>query len=251
MLKTLLVDDETPAREELRFLFQEIGGVSVVGECASGDEALEFIKTNAVDVVILDIQMHGKDGLTTAWEILQQVNVPKLIFATGFSDYAVQAFELNAVDYVMKPYSKKRLEQTVEKLRHLKRDESLNKSLVEMLMKNNQQQPMRLPVWANDRLILLNPAEIFYAKAEAKRKTLLAAREGSYHTSLTLREVEDKLGDANFFRTHKSYLVNLAKIKEIVPWFNNTYMLVLEGCPDANIPVGGHFVKDFNHRIGI
>lgn len=107
----------------------------------------------------------------------------------------------------------------------------------------------KLPVWANGRLILLNTADIFFAKAAGKRNTLIVARKGQFSTGTTLRELEAKLSKANFIRTHKSYLVNAERIEEIVPWFNNTYLLVLQDCPVCDIPVARHYVRDFNLRM--
>ena len=251
-MKALLVDDEFPARGELRCLLEEIGGIEVIGESEDGDEALDFLKKNAVDVVFLDIHMSIKDGLTAAWEILQLPHPPKIVFTTGYNEYAVKAFELNAVDYVMKPYSKKRLEQTVRKLIDLKKTEKLeNKNIYDLLAKNSVTHKERLSVWAHDRLIVLNTTQIIFAKAEGKGKTVLYTVKGNFVTGFALKEIEEKLSTYQFCRTHKSYLVNLEKIREILPWFNNTYVLVLEGYSGEKVPVSRHYIKEFNEKMGV
>ncbi len=252
MMKALLVDDEFPARGELRCLLEEIGRIEVVGECEDGEEALDFLKKNAIDVVFLDIQMSVKDGLTTAWEIIQLPHPAQIVFTTGYNEYAVKAFELNAVDYVMKPYSKKRLEQTVQKLVDLRQEKKWeNSKIYELLAKKLVANQGRLSVWAHDRLVVLTTAQILCVKAEGKGKSVLYTEKGNFFTGFTLKEIEEKLNSSQFLRTHKSYLVNLEKIREIIPWFNNTYVLVLEGYTGENIPVSRHYIKEFNEKMGI
>lgn len=255
MLKALLVDDEFPARAELKCLLEEIGGVKAVAECEDGQEALDYIEKNKVDVVFLDIQMNIKDGLTAAREILQLPKSPYIVFTTGFSEFAVKAFELNAVDYVVKPYSGKRLAQTIDKLIKLisykeETGENKNVRLMEMLSKEKIIEQDRLPVWVNDRMVILALEDILYVTADKKGSTVLYAKNGNYFSNLTLNEIEDKLKPPMFFRTHKSFLVNLRRIKEIIPWFNNTYVLVFNECK-GEVPVSRHYIKEFNRLMGI
>lgn len=252
MINALVVDDEFPARGELRCLLEEIGGIEVIGECEDGEEALEFLVKNPADVIFLDIHMSIKDGLTVAWEILQLPHPPKIVFTTGYNEYAVKAFELNAVDYVMKPYSKKRLEQTVKKLVELKKAEKWeNGTIYELLTKNAVTHHKRISVWTHDRLIVLNISQIIFAKAEGKGKTVLYTEKGNFITGFTLKEIEEKLNFSQFCRTHKSYLVNLDKIREVIPWFNNTYVLVFDGYSGEKVPVSRHYIKKFNEKMGI
>lgn len=251
-LRAVLVDDEFPARGELRCLLEEIGGVHVLKECEDGDEALLLLQSNEADVVFLDIQMSSKDGLTAAAEIRRLLKPPKIVFTTGYSEYAVQAFELNAVDYLIKPYSRRRLEQTLIRILDMKKAEGIgDRKTLETLNRIRDRGQGRFPVWDNDRLIVLDNNEIFFAHALEKRKTLLCTVKGNYTTSLTLKEIESRLSFSKFLRIHKSYIVNLEKIREVIPWFNNTYVLMLEGCPEKNIPVGRHYIKQFNQVMGI
>lgn len=248
MFKALVVDDEYPAREELVCLLAETGLVDVVATCEDGEEALAFLRERSVDAVFLDIQMPTMDGLSAASEILRLPDGPKVVFTTGFSEHAVKAFELDAVDYLVKPYDRKRLEQAVRKLRDFC---GLKDRKPAGPLPVGPESGGRLPVWDSGRLVLLNITDIFYAKADGKRNTLISAKKGEFATSTTLRELEAKLAAANFIRTHKSYLVNAGKIEEIIPWFNNTYLLVLQDCPARDIPVARHYVRDFNQRMGL
>lgn len=250
-LKVLIVDDEYPARQELRCIFEEIGNIEVVGECRSGEEAYRTMLDCDVDAVFLDIQMRTMDdGLVTAEKIMNLSRRPKVVFTTGFSEFAVQAFELEAVDYVLKPYSRERLELTVERLtREEKTAASMNLSSLPDRGRSPDQ--VRVSVWHNDRLLVLLPSEIFFVRAEQKRKTLLCTEKGDFVTSMPLKAVQERLANCGFFRTHKSFLVNMSKVREIIPWFNDTYILSLEGCPVQDIPVAKHFIQDFKRAMGI
>lgn len=241
-LRALVVDDEFPAREELASMLAETGAIEAVATCEDGEEALAFLRANAVDVVFLDIQMPTRDGLSTAREILLIPAGPKVIFTTGFSEYAVKAFDLDATDYLVKPYSQDRLERAVGKIMDLKASQETRQAPA-------LEYAGKLPVWVNGRLVLLSIDDIFFARADGKRSTLICARRGNFSTSATLRELETRLTAVGFIRTHKSYLVNTCKIEEVIPWFNNTYQLVLQDCPVRDIPVARHFVREFNRRM--
>lgn len=243
-LRVLVVDDEFPAREELVCLLEESNAVEVVATCEDGEEALDLLRERPVDAVFLDIQMPTVDGLSVAREIRRLPGEVKVVFTTGFSEHAVKAFELDAVDYLVKPYSKQRLDQALKKLRDARKEKDHSPAAAQP----EQESVAKLPVWANGRMVLLNTADIFFVKADGKRSTLVCAKKGDFNTSLTLKELEAKLGKG-FLRTHKSYLVNAGKIEEVVPWFNNTYLLVLQDCQVKDIPVARHYVQDFNRRM--
>lgn len=245
LLKVLVVDDEFPAREELVCLLTETKSVEVVGACEDGDEALEFIRERPVDAVFLDVQMPTIDGLSVAREILGLPEAPRVVFTTGFSEHAVKAFDLDAVDYLVKPYSKDRLERAVKKLHAFFPEQGKRTSGGS----SETEGASKLSVWSKGRMVLLNYADIFFLRAEGKRNTLVCSKKGNYYTNITLRELEEKLSRASFLRTHKSYLVNTAKIEEVIPWFNNTYQLVLQECPERDIPVARHYVREFNQRM--
>ena len=249
-MTAIIVDDEFPARAELKSILEEIGGIDIIGECEDGDEVQEMINEKHPDVVFLDIQMRNKDGLVTAGEIMELTYPPSVIFTTGYNQFAAQAFELNAVDYVLKPYSYERVAKSVAKLLKMKTGLLSQTALTEST-KNSKVLPPNLCVWSKDRMLILRPSEIFFAKADEHRQTLLQTEQGAMYTKLALKDLEITLDEQGFLRTHKSYLVNLTKIREVIPWFNNTYVLVLENCRETNIPVARHYIKEFNKIMGI
>ncbi|MDR3561844.1 MAG: LytTR family DNA-binding domain-containing protein [Negativicutes bacterium] len=248
MLKAIIVDDEFPAREELSCMLTEFEEVQIVAAFEDGEEALAYLKSgHQADVIFLDIQMRHMDGITTAWEILQLPQPPYVVFVTGFGEYAIKAFELEAVDYILKPYEEQRLEQTVRKLHTLQRQRNLSNTHVHDFL--SRQVPVgkkRLSVWAGDKMVILQPTDIFFAKVDEKGKTMICSTKGTFMTKFGLKEIEEKLAEPHFFRSHKSYLVNLDKVKEVNPWFNNTYMISLEGYPSEQVPVARHYLKEFN-----
>ncbi len=243
-LKVLIVDDELPAREELKCILAEIGGVTVIGQCEDGEEVIPFLRETMVDIIFLDIQMRSQDGLVTAEMLLNLEQPPYIIFCTGFSQYAAKAFELNAVDYILKPYSIDRVSKVIAKVKHFK-------LLVETATQPAVFRSGNICVWSSERMVVIHPAKIIFARSDEKRQTLLYTEQGSYHTKFTLKELSEMLKHKNFLRTHKSYLVNIDKVQEIIPWFNNTYVLVLENCNETNIPVARHYLKQFNQVMGI
>ncbi|MCR4441948.1 MAG: LytTR family DNA-binding domain-containing protein [Peptococcaceae bacterium] len=247
MIKALLVDDEFPARGELRCLLEEIGHVEVVGECEDGEEAVDFVKENDVDVVFLDIKMSVKDGVSAAWEVANLPSPPRIVFVTGFDDYAVKAFELNAVDYLVKPFSKTRLEQTICKLHEFFGSSS---ALPGAEFDSGVGSEI-ITLWSADRLVVVKIPEVFYARVEKKGKVIVCTEKGTFLTSFTLREIARKLAPPVFLQTHKSFIVNTKKIREIIPWFNKTYVLSLEGCAEEKIPVSRYYIKQFKKSMGI
>lgn len=251
LLNALVVDDEPPAREELAFMLESSGKVRVAGECEDGDEVIAFLQKTPVDVVFLDIQMRVQNGLSTAWQIIQLGRPPKIIFTTGFSQYAQEAFEVNAVDYIMKPYLQDRINRSVMKAAESLKTEQANKPILAMISKGDALESNRLVAWKNERLVVIPYSDIIYVKADESRKTAVATAKGIFLANFNLKELEDKLRPPAFLRTHKSYIVNLDKVQEIVPWFNNTYLLKLEDSPDHDVPVARHYIKQFQSILGI
>lgn len=247
LIRVLIVDDEYPSRQELRCILEEISNIEIVAECRSGEEACRKVQECDVDAVFLDIQMiTPTDGLQAAEKIRRMSgSSPKIIFTTGYSEFAVQAFELNAVDYVLKPYSKERIEITIERLTST---EDVHKAALNM---SPRLDIVRIPVWHNERLIIFQPPEIFFVKAEQKRKSGLVTAKGTFLTNMPLKDLQLRLEPYGFFRCHKSFLVNLCKVREVTPWFNDTYVLSFDGCPVHDIPVAKHFIKEFKRAMGI
>lgn len=248
-LKVLIVDDELPARQELRCILEDIGNIDVIGECFNGRQALDFIQSNQVDVVFLDIEMPVLDGLGVAEKLAQKEHSTKIIFTTGFSEFAVRAFELNASDYVLKPYTQERLEMTVSRLTK-DSSASTNKEEYET-MHYNSMKPAKLAIWDKDRLVLLEPEnDVLFFKSE-NRKTLVYSKKGIIESPLLLKNIEKRFQERGFLQVHKSYIVNFSMIKEVVPWFNDTYVLKLHDYNGEEIPVSRHFLPNFKKAIQI
>lgn len=252
-MRIMIVDDEAPARDELQYLLEKLPGVEIVGVVRNGEEALKRIPLILPDVVFLDIQMPDLSGLSVARKLLQQLGAeqfPLLVFATAYDQHALEAFEVNALDYILKPFSEERLQQTVKRLqRNLTAHDSkpgegrvaipgdrLDRIL--SLLEKPLEKP-KLPVEANERILLLDVGEIVYVGVEG-RNVRIKAIEGYYDSTYSLSELEGRLG---LLRTHKSYLVNKDMVREIVPWFNGTYNLIMKDKEKSQVPVSRTFVK--------
>lgn len=259
MLRVFIVDDEMPARAELRYLLEQMPEVEVVGEAASGEEALETIPELEPDAVFLDIHLHDRDGVDVGEELLAvMAKPPMVIFASAYEIHAVRAFETEAVDYIVKPFSQARLEKTVCRIRKWmtkKHGEESQQTMLEekiaSLLHNvlTDRQPKRIPVEKNGKILLIDPDEIIFATVEGRYATIYT-ENAQYVTSFTLQELEAKLPEQTFYRTHRAYIANLGKTKELVPWFKGTVHLVMEDHGNSEIPVSRNAVKEVKKRLG-
>ncbi|MFD2370739.1 LytR/AlgR family response regulator transcription factor [Brevibacillus sp. GCM10020057] len=259
MFKVFIVDDEAPARAELRYLLEQFPDVSVAGEASSGEEALESILQIEPDAVFLDIHLQDRDGVDVGQELLESmVNPPVIIFASAYEIHAVRAFETDAIDYIVKPFSEPRLEKTVNRVRKMLRTretqaqaapnlgEQLHTLLQNVLA---DQQPRRVPVEKNGKIMLIDPNEIVYATLEGRYASIYTATE-QFSTSFTLQELESRLSPKQFFRTHRAYIVNLTKTAELVPWFKGSIHLVMQDCRQTEVPVSRNVAKELKKRLG-
>ena len=242
MIRVVIVDDEFPTRQELSSILQNVNDVEIVAQCSIGQELLDYLANNPADIVFLDIEMPQVNGLEIARIIRSTIdNPPLIVFSTGYGQFAVQAFELQAFDYVLKPYTQERILLTIMRYRtHRKQLES-----------NKPQDNFKLPVWYNEKMILLNPMEeISLIRAEQQR-VIVSTNKGDIEINASLKELEQKLKDHGFLRTHKSFIVNISKIREIIPWFNDTFILTLENCSQKEIPVSRHYLQDFKKMVNL
>ncbi len=259
MLKVFIVDDEMPSRAELRYLLEQYADVQVVGEAGSGREALERLQDAELDAVFLDIHLHDSDGVEVANELLTTLAKPPIIiFASAYDAHAVRAFELEAVDYIVKPFSEQRLDKTVCRLRKYKAKlatavepavgiEQRIASLLQNMLQD--QPPRRIPVEKNGKIMLIDADEIVYATVEGRYATIFTDQQ-QYFTSFTLQELESRLPMPHFIRTHRAYIVNLNKTVELVPWFKGTVHLVMEDQRNSEVPVSRNAVKEVKKRLG-
>jgi len=236
-MNVLLVDDEALARRRLRRLLTDADDVTVVAECGSGGAAIEALRTHHVDLVFLDVQMPGMDG----FEVLKALPrpAPHVVFATAFDDYAIRAFEVEAVDYLLKPFARARVEEAVGRVRtRLERgNDGLDVEAVLKRLEEGRKEHLRqIPVHAGKRILLIGIDEVHWFGVEY-RLVYAHTAERAFMTNFTLRELEDRLDPELFFRAHKASLVNMRQVKEIVPWFGGRYKLVMRDQAGSEVPV--------------
>lgn len=305
-LTALIVDDEPLARQELKYLLDRAGGVSVVGQGANGIEAIDLIRAYHPDVVFLDVRMPGLDGFAVLRKLMsadRRTPMPQVVFATAFDQYAVKAFEVNAVDYLLKPFDSKRLAKTLEKLRQRHRDPASREQVAEPQPSTRialtplstpipktaptftvsaepapgspgTEQTTRTRIWEaaqakldallrmveeqtaapagapstplrtgrvvlrqGERLLLVDGKDVCFASIEDGRITVTTKSMEGDSNVRTLEELADQLDPAQFWRAHRSYLVNLQHIREVLPWFKSTYKLRMDDRKNTEIPV--------------
>jgi DNA-binding LytR/AlgR family response regulator len=225
-LRTLIVDDEAPARERLKRLLADMEDVEVIGEAADGVQALELIESESPDLVLLDIQMPELDGFGVV-EALE--SPPPVVFVTAYDEYAIRAFEVCALDYLLKPFSHKRLSAAIERARdQIAAEQDLQAQLGPLLesLSASGRYLTRLAVRDRDRIRVLDAGELDWIGIEDEQ-VLAHVGEDAYPIRRTLSELEARLDPARFFRAHRSAIVNLDRVKEIVPWFKGSHILRL------------------------
>lgn len=263
-LRALLVDDESPARKELRFLLQDYSDLQIVGEAANAIEALELINSLDYSVVFLDIDMPGLKGIDLARQLKERENAPAIIFITAHEEFAVDAFCVNALDYLLKPINPKRLEQALKKV--FKRSAATSNQPSPPLEPspdqanapgstpaNDTSMPRLLeviPVEQRGKTILLRPEEIIYIYTD-KDSVFAKTQKESYLTRFTLKDLEARLSPSLFFRSHRCYLVNIKRMRELIPYFNGTYTVVVDDQERSEIPVSRTQSRKLKEILGI
>ena len=253
-LRCIIVDDELPSLDELSHLLTEIEGVDVLACVDNGQKALTEIKELKPDVVFLDIKMPGLNGFDVAKEILTFKHSPLIVFATAYDEYAIDAFDVKAIDYILKPFSKKRLGKTVQRLREVGA-KALNPSdlrdIIDKLKGNlSTREFIRVSVLDNGKIRLLSPQEVFFCSAHEGRSRAYV-RDKSFPCPATLNELEEHLEVQNFLRVHRSFLVNLSHIKDIVPWFNGKYLITMQDSQSTEITVSRNNVKTLKKVLAL
>jgi len=245
-LRALIVDDERLAREELAYLVERQGGAEVVGQAGDGIQALGLVEDLDPDLVFLDVQMPGMSGFTLARQLLQRPMPPELVFVTAFDQHAVEAFQVNAVDYLLKPVDPARLDQAVQRAaRRLAADrgaapQGLSNEDIERIVQvlaERQTRRERLAVKVGERFLLINTDEVVHAAVAGETVTIVANSLSGTSNYRTLDELQAHLDPNVFWRVHRSHIVNINKIKEIVPWFSRNYILRMKDARSTEIPV--------------
>lgn len=252
-MRILIAEDEEHTRAELKYLLEKLEPAATILETDDGIETLEVIAQEAIDVLFLDVNMPGKDGLKVAAEILNKPNAPLIVFATAYNQHAIKAFELAAVDYVVKPYRESRLAQTLERLRQtLSQREALD-TKNQAVAKYIDSQKSIHKLWAmrdEDVAVLLDFKEILFFEADDKRVNAKILSGDRWQVRYTMRELEERLISNGFARTHKSYLVNLEHVREIEPWFSGSYLLRMNDQARSKVPLSRQFAKQLKEITG-
>ncbi|WP_347491116.1 LytR/AlgR family response regulator transcription factor [Desulfoscipio sp. XC116] len=253
-LKALIVDDEYPARQELRFLLSSFNNIEIVGEAANAQEALALVKALDYQVLFLDVSMPGMTGLELGAAIQELPKPPQVIFITAYDEYALKAFEVNAVDYLLKPVQPSRLKKAIDKVIKAYQEVTGNEDNQSAEAGRTKSGPSpikidRIPAEKLGKTVLVAESDIFYAFTE-QDYIYIKTHNDKLMTRFTLKELEARLNPQIFFRTHRCYLVNLHKVKEIVPFFNGTYNLVVEDKEQSEVPVSRAQAKKLRKILG-
>jgi two-component system, LytTR family, response regulator LytT len=264
-LKALIVDDEQLARDELQYLLGSIDDVEVVAQGKNGIEAIALVPRLEPDVVFLDVQMPGLDGFAVLRKLLEKTGpetLPQIIFATAFDKYAVRAFEVNAVDYLLKPFDRVRLEQALARVRArlqtptqnshdtpaVPRTPALSREQVDSLIRlieqqsggtpnNGRSSSSKIVVQAGTRMLLVDQKELCFAAIDEGVISVSTPTVEGQSKCRTLEELLELLDPQIFWRAHRSYVVNINHIKEVVPWFKSSYQLRMNDRKNTEIPV--------------
>jgi len=239
-LHAVVADDEQPAREELCFLLGQMDGVKVVGQADDGVSALAMIDELDPQVAFLDIQMPGLTGFEVAQLLLEHHTSAQVVFVTAYDQYAIDAFDVNAVDYLLKPVEQKRLDHAIQRVRHRlsldqPRDDRMERLARKMAERHQRRDQLALKV--GDRFLLVQADDVIYASVDGDTIQIATGQIAGTSNYRTLDELQARLDPDVFWRVHRSHLVNINKIKEIVPWFSRNYMLRMKDGKATEIPV--------------
>lgn len=253
-LRALVVDDERPARDELAYLLSTHADLEI-SEAPSATAALEQMEDNMPDIVFLDIHMPGLDG----FHVLQQASAlpepPLFIFVTAYDQYAIRAFEENALDYLLKPVATERLNRSLERARKLlanRQQEEESRRYETLLSRMGQPALPRLAIERSGRICLIPTQQVVLVEADDKRVSALTD-DGRHtcHGMPTLGKAEERLAGLPFFRVNRGTLVNLERIHEFSPWFNGKYLLVMNDADHTEVVVSRNRARDFKRQLGV
>lgn len=240
-MRAIIVEDEFLAREELKYFIKNYSSIEVVDEFEDGIDVLKFFQENEVDVIFLDINIPSFDGVLLAKNISKFSKKPYIVFITAYKEHAVEAFEIEAFDYILKPYHESRIISMLKKLElnyNQQKDNSHKNSVTN-----------RINLWKNEKIRVVDLDDIYYCVAK-ERVTCVFTKDEEYSVSVSITEFYNSLPKDKFFKCHRSYVVNITKIREIIPWFNNTYNLRLQDI-DHEIPVSRSNLKEFKQLMNI
>lgn len=264
-ISCIIVEDEAHVKDELQFILKNYSRVKIIGTFTNGIEALEFTKMNAVDLIFLDINIPGINGIAVAEELKKSIYKGVIIFVTSYEDYAVKAFELEAMDYVLKPFDERRIAKSIHRVEkqfqqqvenqdnEFKEDtnheKSMNIRIYEMLdeLEKQKKRLKKFPCELYGRTSFLDIDEVYFCFS-LNDHTYVKTKDNEYNTMFTLSEIEEK---TDFFRVHRSFVVNVKYVKELFPLFNYHFKIVMSDNEKTEIPVSRNKVKDLKRLLGL
>ncbi len=253
-MNVFIIDDESPARRELKYLLGQIDDVAVVGEASAGAAGLKGVRETRPDVVFLDIQMPGLDGLEVSRILSESPHKPLLIFATAFQEYAVEAFEVEAFDYILKPFSAERVGKSIAKAKKFLAQVPL-KAIDLLRNQGHKSEPAsestkRILLFKGEKIIPTSPDKILFIRCQ-NGEPFAYTSEKKYKMKSPMHELEQKLLPYGFVRTHRSFLVNINHVLEVTPWFNGSYKLTMDDKERTEALVSRYNVKDLKQYFEI
>ena len=255
-MNILIADDERPSRGELRYILERFAPDATFYEAINGRAALDIIDKHSIDVAFLDINMPGIDGLSVAAKMIEEPDPPLIVFATAYDAHALRAFELAALDYVVKPFLEQRLEQTMRRIRETLQERDLfsaKQNALRSYISAMIPQKTLTKLWGerdNKTGLLVDYGDIMWVVAESKKVYIHTVKGAKLLVKHTIKELEPKLTPHHFARTHKAYLVNLDYVAEVVPWFSGTYLIRMTDEARTEIPMSRQYGRRLKERIG-
>ena len=255
-ISAVIVDDEQLARDELSYLLKSVDDVNIVAQGRNGLEAVNLVKEHNPDLLILDVQMPGLDGFGAIKKLLdRKIPMPQIVFATAFDQYAVKAFEVNAIDYLLKPFDKKRVHQAIEKARKkLQASAPAGNERIDLLVKmleSQKPQHSKVLLRSAGRLFLVDQKDVCWASIEDGIISVAATNLEGQSNCRTLEELLEGLDPDMFWRAHRSYVVNINRIKEVVPWFKSSYQLRMDDRKQTEVPVSRAQTRRLRELFGL
>lgn len=249
-IRTIFADDEKLAREEIGYLLHDMPGVRVVGEAGNGLEAFQMIEQEQPDLVLLDVEMPGLDGFQLVREMSGLEQPPRVVFVTAYDRYAIQAFEVSALDYLLKPVSRERLEQAIGKVRaSMETREDLGEKLSALLSKlparpSRGRYLTKIPVRRRRHLLLLDVEDVLYSYVKEGLVFVVTRDAQNVVAYRTLDEFASELDAEVFHRVHRSYLANVNHIREIIPLASGNYELVMDDASATHVPLSRQHARE-------
>ena len=240
MINCIIVEDELPAREELKYFLNEEKEIKLIAEFDNPLDTLNFLENNTADVIFLDINMPDMNGISLGKIITKMYPDMKIVFITAYKDYAVDAFEIKAFDYLLKPYSESRIKNLLKSLVNVKTE--LTSSIKNSSLK-------KITVNIDERLYVISLNDIDYIEASEK-ETLIFSNQKKYVSKIKTSKWEEMLKGDNFYRCHRSFIVNLDKITEIEQWFNSSWIIKIKNYTTA-IPVSRNNIRELKELFSM